>query len=478
MRINRDELERIHEASLHILERTGVIFENSSVLEVFKKAGAKVEGTRVFLSPNIVGEALRNCPQKITVAGKDRQKEICLGGGNKYCVNFNGAVYVDDLKKGRRKSTSEDYVNFVKLSQDSDMFQVVGGPIVEPHDIPQETHAAFMALCHLTLSDKPLLGLSVNGSFAKESLTMTKQVFQGENNYYVIGMPCIRAPLYFDNDVVDVILAYLEEKQPIILGTCGVTGLTAPVTLAGTLAVNNAEVLAAIALTQLLSPCSPVIYGNIAMAGDMKTMRTAVGAAETSLLTNVASQMAKYYHLPCRAGGTLSDAMAVDVQAGYESMLGLFTAFSYDSDLIVHSAGLLECLMTASYEKFIIDEEIYYLVKRFSRGIDLNSDSFALDVIDQQGPGGHFLSCEHTFSKFKEELSIPLVSNRLSYETWHLDETTVLDRAHEIWQKRLNEYEISQDGLEKAKPAINYWKQHYGSLPSCLMNTIGNDCSR
>lgn len=477
MRIDRDGLEKIHEASLHILERTGVIFENNRALAAFKKAGAKVEGHKVRLSRNMVEEALKTCPRQITVVGKDREKDIYLGRGNKYCVNFTGAVYVDDLKMGRRKATSSDYVNFVKLIQGSDMFQVVGGPIVVPQDLPEGTHAAFMSLCHLALSDKPLLGLSINGLFAKENIAISKLAFgDDEKEPYIIGMPCITAPLFFDHDVMDVILAYLDEKQPIILGTCGVTGLTTPVTLAGTLAVNNAEVLAGITLTQLLSPGAPVIYGNISMAGDMKTMGTAVGAAETALLTNTASQMAKFYGLPCRAGGTLTDAVQVDVQGGYESMLGLFSAFSYESDLIVHAGGLLDSLMTASYEKLIIDEEIFNMVQRFFQGINLNLDSFALDVIDEQGPGGHFMTNEHTFLNFKNELSVPLVGNRLSYETWLLNKTTVLERANEIWQKRIDDYQFPKHGGEKVKPVMDYWRKNYGTIPSCIMNRIEDFC--
>jgi trimethylamine--corrinoid protein Co-methyltransferase len=130
--------------------------------------------------------------------------------------------------------------------------------------------------------------------------------------------------------------------------------------------------------------------------------------------------------------------------------------------------------MTASYEKFIIDEEIYRLVQRFFQGIDLNAEDFALEVINQQGPGGHFLDCEHTFLNFKKELRTLLVSNRSSYETWLLNKTTVLDRAYEIWNKRLHDYQLSPAGLERARPALDYWKSRYGSLPSCIMNAIGD----
>lgn len=467
MSITQQDIEKIHQTTLAIMEKTGVSFLNSTALDMFKKAGAKTNGSRVYFTPQLIEQSLENCPKTISLKGLNGQSQLVLGAGNKYCAPITGAVFVMDEKTGRRKAVSQDYVNFVKLAQISSMFQIIGGPIVIPSDLPEETHTAFIMSCLFKYSDKVLLGHGLNGESARESLSMAKIFLGDSQDYYMLGMPSITSPLVLDRDAVEVIFHFAREGQPVIAATCGIAGFTCPVTLAGTLAVTNAEILAGIVLAQLVRPGAPVIYGNISVAGDMQTMGIGAGAAESALLTKGAAQMANFYGLPCRAGGNLTNAIHCDIQAGYESMLSLFSALASPSDIIIHGAGMLEAFMTVSYEKFIMDEDIFLLAKRYLEGIKVNDDTLALHEILEKGPGGNYLDSPHTFTYFRSELALPLVSNRKSYENWALDGRSPIDAAREVWQGRLSRYQHPEPS-GNFDQILRYWKNKYGDLPPCL----------
>lgn len=462
----KEDLERIHEKSLCILEKVGVVFHSSDAIDVFKTSGAKTEGKRVYLTSSLIEKALECCRPEISVTARNSNNILHIGTGAKYCLPMTGSVYVDDIENGRRKSLASDYINFVKLAQTSSMFQFVGGPMVVPGDIPEAARNAFMTIGTLCFSDKAVHGLAGSGRAARESIKLTKMLLGPGTDVVILGIANVTTPLVYDTDSIEAVLEYVKEGQAVVVSCCGMAGVTAPVTLAGTLAVNNAEVLAGIVFTQLVRPGTPVLYGNISVAGDMKTMGPAAGAPESALLTSAGSQMAKYYRLPCRAGGTLTDAIGCGFQAGYESAVSLLSAFLSDADLIAQSAGMTESFMTASYDKFILDEEIYQMVKRYVQGIEVNENTLAFETIKGNCPGGNFLDSDHTYSNFKNELTFPLTSNRLSYDNWSRQRKTPVDAAHGIWQNRLQNFSVPENS--GIKVLWDYWKEKFGDIPESL----------
>ena len=219
-------------------------------------------------------------------------------------------------------------------------------------------------------------------------------------------------------------------------------GSTGPITLAGVLAQQNAEVLAGIALAQLVNPGVPVVYGSTSTNIDMKTGSLAIGSPELSLMTIASAQMARHYGLPSRAGGALTDAKTIDAQAGYESMLGLLTAINSGADFVLHSAGILNSYLTFSYEKFVLDDEMCGMLRRYQRGIQIAPETLALDVITRVAHGGNFLLQEHTVERCRTEFWQPSVSDRRGWEPWIVaGRPESVTRARQRWGNLLSQHE-------------------------------------
>ena len=195
-------------------------------------------------------------------------------------------------------------------------------------------------------------------------------------------------------------------------------GGTGPASLAGSLVVQNAEVLSGLVIAQLVNPGTPVVYGTVSTLMDLSTGNIAYGSIEQSLLNVASAQMAKFYHIPCRGTAGVTDSNLVDVQAGIESTSSILCQAMAGMNFIHAAAGGLEGTVTASYEKLIIDEQIIGMAFRFLQGITLNEKSLALDVIHEVGPRGNYLAHEHTVKMFKKEHFIARLSQRNKYDVW------------------------------------------------------------
>lgn len=467
MYINNQQIELIHDTTLQILQKIGVKFHHKEALDIFRNAGQRVEGETVYIDSKTVEKAIRSCPGKIYLKARSSNNDICLGTGNTYCGPLSGAVYITDQKNNRRKTTSQDYVNFTKLSQSSSMMQLIGGIIVTPSDIPPKSQVAFMMTSLLTLTDKVLWGLALDGSAARESINMARLIYGDEEKPFMMGLANVTTPLMYDGKMVDAILNYVREGQVINISCCGISGYTVPVTMAGTLAVNNAEILAGIVLAQLVKEGAPVIYGNVSVAADMKTMAIASGSPETSVIAQGVAALAKYYNIPCRVSGAFPSAVECDVQSGYESMMSIMSAHMAKADIVVFAAGSLDSFMSASYEKFIIDEEIRSMVLRYMKGIDVNKETLGFEAIIEGVASGSFLDSMHTCMNYRKELFNPLVSNRVSYDNWQVSGETRLMAAKKIWEKRLAEFKVPESAKENSR-VLKYWQDNYGEIPNCL----------
>jgi len=240
-------------------------------------------------------------------------------------------------------------------------------------------------------------------------------------------------------------------------------GTTTPPTLAGTLAVNNAEILAGIVLVQLINAGTPVIYGNLSSITDMRYVNMAIGAPEGLLIQLAARQIARYYRLPFRGGGALNDAKGVDIQAGYESMMNLILISMAKFDYIPHAIGVIDSYMSISYEKFIMDEQMLMAVKRLQRGIEVNSKTLLTNLVEKVGPGGNFFTADETAHLFRREFWHPAVNLRQPQSLWEsAGSPDVPSRAMEVYRRRLEDYmkpEISP--LIEAK-LLQYYKDRYG----------------
>jgi trimethylamine--corrinoid protein Co-methyltransferase len=218
--------------------------------------------------------------------------------------------------------------------------------------------------------------------------------------------------------MLGAMMVYARAGQPQIINTLASAGATAPTTMAGMLTVQNAEILAGIVLTQLIREGAPVVYGSGSSCADMRSGMLSVGAPEMAVSNALAAQMARFYRIPSRGAGTLTDAKLVDVQAGYESMMNLVAARNAGVHFILHAAGSLETINSISYEKFLIDDELIGMVRHIHRDVAVDDDGLALDTIREAGPCGQFLDKTHTFEHFRSELFQPRLADRSGYDGW------------------------------------------------------------
>jgi trimethylamine---corrinoid protein Co-methyltransferase len=461
--LTEPEIEAVHEASLQILDRVGIVFHSEEACLLFKQHGARVEGKTVFFPPSLVEQTLKSCPIGFVLKARNPEKSLSIGLGGRALAPTAGPVFIADEQGRRRPSSGRDYVNFMKLLHTSDLLNLCGGGLLVPADLQPEARVAFMLIASALYTDIPLPGFTQGAAAAAECLQLARIIFEGPEESTVLGTVNPTTPLVYDAGDIEAMLLYARAGQPVCVTACGMAGSTAPVTLAGTLAVNNAEVLAGIVLVELVHPANPVLYGNISSITDMRTVTFAAGAPEGTLLHLSACQMARRYKLPFRGGGALTDAKGADAQAGYESMMNLMVMGMAGYDYVLHAAGALDSLMSISYEKFIIDEEMGLSVQRLLKGMEVNSESLQLDLVAQIGSGGHYLDSDQTASSFRREFWHPQVGNRQPHAMWELSGAPDAPaRARQVWQSRLEKYTKPELGPEIEKRLLQYFRERYG----------------
>jgi trimethylamine--corrinoid protein Co-methyltransferase len=447
--LTRTQVEKIHETSLRILEQIGLDFGYPPALEVLKKAGAKVDGQRVFFSPGLVEEQIKKAPAEFTIYARNPEYNVSIGGRNTVFAPGYGAPFVTDLEYGRRQATLKDFENFVKLTAASTTQDLLSGTVVEPIDIPHEIRHAHMLYASVKHSDKCFMGSTMGARAARECFQMAAIVFGSREELTaapaVFGIVGSLTPLKYDARMLGGLMEYAAAGQPVVIASLAIAGATGPVTLAGNLALQNAEVLAGIVLAQLVREGTPVIFGGSSTNAELRNGTLSIGSPEMAINAAATAQMARYYKLPARGGGAVCDAKSPDAQASYESMMSLLMARLSGINFVLHSAGILESYNCMSYEKFIIDDEMCAMVKRIKRGYEVNPDTLAFDVIEAVGPGGHFLDRDHTLEHFRTEFHQPLVSNRDDFVTWQENGSlTSLQTAHNKYKEILQTYEAPE----------------------------------
>ena len=265
-------------------------------------------------------------------------------------------------------------------------------------------------------------------------------------------------PLQFDINMTETLFTYLKYRQPIAITAAAMGGTTAPVTLAGELAVLNAEVISVVALSQMFAPGAPVVYGSQSTNADMKSCSIAVGSPEGALCYKYAKKMAAFYGIPCRAGGALSDAKIVNAQAGYESMLTYLSCRLAGVDVVFQSAGIMDGYLAASFEKILVDFEIIRFVNRYMREFEVDTETLALEVVEEVGPAGQYLMEEHTLDYCREELCIPALSVRGPQEN---GAQVFDDNLKKQMQMRLDSYQKPVLSAEE-KAAVKAVMEEFG----------------
>ncbi len=438
------EVEEIHGTSMKLLANVGVRFHEDEALAVFKRHGIKTDGNTVTLSEKQVMEAVGAVPKRFTLHARNPGRDVTIGDGGIVFAPAYGAPFLMDYDVGKRVPTMEDYRNMARLAHALPNQDLVGYLMVEPGDVPAQTAYLHMLHANMIHSDKPFIG-SVSGAVgARHTMEMASILF-GEDvrdRPVTLGVISSLSPLSYSREMCGALMEYARWGQPVLIAAAAMAGSTAPITLAGMLAMQNAELLAGITLSQLISPGTPVIYGSTSTNTDMKTGALAIGSPENALVVTAATQIARYYGLPSRGGGALTDSHTPDARAGFESMQGLLAAVISGADFVLHAAGILSSFLAFSYEKFVLDDEMCGMVRRFGRGISITPETLAYDVVAEVGPGGNYLMESHTLERCRSEFWQPSIGDRMGMEKWIAagmpDEVA---RARRRWQKLLAEHQ-------------------------------------
>jgi trimethylamine---corrinoid protein Co-methyltransferase len=293
-------------------------------------------------------------------------------------------------------------------------------------------------------SDKPFIGSAEGVEGALHTMQMAEILF-GEKpgpRPVTVGLINSLSPLGYSAEMLDALQVYAEHRQPVILAALSMAGSTGPITLAGVLVHQNAELLAGIVLTQLISPGTPVVYGSTSTNLDMKTGGLAIGSPELSMMIAAHADLCRYYGLPSRSGGSLTDAHGPDARAGYESMLSLMTTVQSGIDFVLHAGGILSSYLAFSFEKFVIDDEMCGMVRRFQQGILVDDETMAFPIIAAVGPGGNYLMEMHTLDRCRTEFWPPQLAAREGLDGWmNAGRPDIVSQAHRRWKKLVAAHE-------------------------------------
>ena len=345
---------------------------------------------------------------------------------------------------GRRYGTIEDFRNFVKLAYLSPHIHHSGGTVCEPVDLPVNKRHLDMVYSHIKLSDKPFMGSVTATERAQDSVDMAKLVFGDEfveHNVVMVNLINANSPLLFDGTMLGALKVYARHHQACVVSPFILSGAMSPVTVAGTLSQLLAEAMAGVALTQIIRPGVPVIFGTFVSSISMQSGAPTFGTPESNLLLLGAAQLARRLNLPFRSGGALCASKVTDAQAAYESANTLQATMNGGVNFVLHGAGWLEGGLCSSYEKFVMDCDQLGMMAVYAKGVDLSENGQAMDAIHEVGPGGHFLGCDHTQRNFEQAFYISGIADNNSVEQWEIDGSLdATARANGLWKQMLADY--------------------------------------
>ena len=326
------------------------------------------------------------------------------------------------------------------------MLDSAGGVICEPNDTPLDSRHLDMTYALQTLTDKIYMGNVVSGVNAADTIAMGAILFGGrdviEKNPVSISLINCNSPLRWDDRMLDALFEYAEAAQPVVLTPFILMGAMSPVTIPAALVQQIAEALSGIALTQLIRPGCPVIFGSFLSNIDMQSGSPTFGTPESAIGLFCTGQIARHFGLPFRSGGGLTSTQVPDAQAGYEAVMTMIPTFLAGANWVMHSAGWLEGGLVAGYEKFIVDVELLQMLQAEFTPLEIDEGSLAFDAHQEVGHGGHFLGAMHTMERFRTCFYRPFLSSSDNYERWMRNGSLdTAARATKIYQDKLEAYE-------------------------------------
>ncbi len=457
------DVERIHNASLEVLSDTGFEVHNDRAFELFKAVASNVDSEKrvVRLKPETVMELVSKAPHTVTLHGRTPENDCVLGSGNVYYGTGGTALNILDYpEQTRREANLDDLVDVIRITDKLPNVHVMLLPTY-PNELPVERVDVNRFFAGLLYTSKHIMGGVYTSDGIREVLDLATKVAGGEKELrerpIISIITCGISPLRLDGKYGDYMIQVAEAGIPAVVPVEPLCGATSPISIAGTLVIQNSDSLINVMLTQLVNPGTPVVYGCVSTSTDLRDVGYLGGPVESGLINAATAQMTHYYGLPYYATAGISDSKVLDAQVGYESAVNNLLVGMAGADFIHDAAGLMEFAMTVSKEKLVIDNEILGMALRAIEGIKLDEGRLALDVIREVGPGGNFLTARHTRKYMRKEHYVPQLSDRDKRGVWEKNgKMDTPQRAHQRVREILGaeaEWFIDRDQVEEITAA-------------------------
>lgn len=420
--LGSDGVHRIDEAARTILERTGVLVPHEPMLRLFEKADAKVDfaSQRVRIPSSLIDLCLSTAGKTFTLYGRDRAKTAPFGQGRRNYNSSAGQALWVESDGTRRFPTMADVTRAAQIGHMLPLLNVVG-PMADPHELDVRYRCVEVTAELIRKTDKPLTFWFHDRASARFIIELMAAVAGSRENLarYPLAYPFLEpiSPLRFPFNGIDLLFETCQIPLPVPIGPMAQVGLSAPGTLAATVSVETAEILAGVCVVQLIRPGTPVCFGGIPHAFDMCTTQCIFGGPEQGLMAAALTEVGKRYGLPVYINVGLVDAKCVDAQAGLEAAASLLLGVQAGADIFGHM-GIVGADQGGGLEMLVFQHEVMSYIERLARGFEVTSEKLALDLIDDIGPGGTFIDQEHTVRHFREEVWMPRLLNRQYWQQW------------------------------------------------------------
>jgi len=451
--LDNDEMQRIHETSIQVLSKVGVVYEAEWALNILKEAGCEVDHKKQIakIPEGLIEEAINKSQRIVKLCGRNQKYDLTLEGAKAYFAGGANAVKIIEYKGGEsfisRPATLEDLIKLTIITDALENIHCYLSPVY-PQDVIQKGVDSVKCEIALNYTEKHFYHDAEGYKGALNQIKMASIVVGGEDKLRkkpIISLaPCITSPLVWSENALGVIKACAEKNVPAIISSEPILGATAPVTMAGLLVQQCAEVLSGLTLSHLINPGTPTLVCTLPSVMDMHTASIILGSVETGMMCAASAQLFReFYGMPYVGVGAVSDSKIPDQQAGYEKALTALYGVLGGVNLMHLTSGMLEFLLSVSYEQLIIDNEILGMVLHGVKKLEINDETLALDVIQKVGPRGQFLEQKHTIKYMRKQLYLPTISDRQSREIWEKKGAkNILIRAKEKIEEILKTHEV------------------------------------
>ena len=422
--LDPEEVERVHQASLEILEKVGLLVHNAKARQIFADHGCQVDGQSnvVKFPPAVVEEFRKLIPPKFTFYGRDPKFDRTIPDDGPAVVTGSSAPNIIDPVSGvERRSRSDDIARIGYLINELPGYDIFSVSTLA-EDAPSEYFTLARLYPALKNCLKPVRGNAPNLHDAEQLMRLGELIAGSEAAFrerpFITTHFCpVVSPLTMDVASTELLIYFSEQGIPVYPSIVPNGGLTAPMSLAGTLVQGNAEFLAAAVLMQMTRPNTPLIYSTLPTIADMRAGAYASGGIECGMLHMAFAQMARFYGLPSGGYIGLTNAKINDAQSGYETGMSTVAGVLGGADML-NMGGLLDALKAFDFAKAVIDDEIALMLKRMKRGLEFSEENMALEIIAKVGPGGTFMMDKSTVKWMKSACLLPRIADREPRENW------------------------------------------------------------